>query len=183
MSRLKKLPSGTPESANQCVQARSLKVEILLDHDDRPFAFALRYRMACALDRAWRSAPPCSVWNGWMVLLPVELSNFVHDFHELCYPELVSRLAQASLYHVRHAFGSLSFYSEKEIKVPFIESKNRSVRRRCDSVWCEAVARKRYSGTAGAQEIIDNAAERWPGLLFKRIGDSRHRYIQMQNVV
>jgi len=183
MSRLKKLPSGTPESANQCVQARSLKVEILLDHDDRPFAFALRYRMACALDRAWRSAPPCSVWNGWMVLLPVELSNFVHVFDALRYPELVPCLAQASLHHVHHAFGSLSFYSEKEIKVPFIESKNRSVRRRCDSVWCEAVARKRYSGTAGAQEIIDNAAERWPGLLFKRIGDSRHRYIQMQNVV
>lgn len=80
MPSLRKLPRGLPETSRECVLGRSLGVEILLDDQDRAYALVLQYRKACRLARIWRVERPCGMWNGWAVLLPKELNNFVHEF-------------------------------------------------------------------------------------------------------
>jgi hypothetical protein len=91
MASLKKVPRGAPEKSRLCVLARALRLEVLLDEQDRPFAFVRQYRQANILASAWRVARPREAWTGWSVPLPKELSDFVQEFDAQHYPELILR--------------------------------------------------------------------------------------------
>jgi hypothetical protein len=91
MASLKKVPRGVPEKSRLCVLARALRLEVLLDEQDRPFAFVRQYRQASMLASAWRVARPREAWTGWSVPLPKELSDFVEEFDARRYPELITR--------------------------------------------------------------------------------------------
>jgi hypothetical protein len=90
MPALRKLPKGIPDAARKCVLGRSLDLEILLDDQDRAYALVLRYRTACSVARVWGVRRPYGMWNGWAVLLPRALNEFVHDFDSRCYPSIES---------------------------------------------------------------------------------------------
>lgn len=85
---LRKLLKGMPDSARKCVLGRSLGVDILIDDQDRAYALVRRYRTACSLARVWGVAKPYGMWNGWAVLLPQRLNEFVHEFDARCYPSM-----------------------------------------------------------------------------------------------
>jgi hypothetical protein len=99
MSPLRRLPRGIPVTARKCVLGRALGLEILIDDQDRTYALLLKYRTACSLARVWGVARPCGMWNGWAVLLPSGLNEFVHDFDSRCYPsmEMVQRDTRAGI--------------------------------------------------------------------------------------
>src|ERR1700745_730244 len=78
MPPLRKLPRGIPDTALKCVLGRSLGLEILLDDQDRAYTLVLRYRTACSLARVWGVERPYGMWNGWAVMLPARLDEFVH---------------------------------------------------------------------------------------------------------
>ena len=90
LPQLRKLLKGVPDTARKCVLGRSLGVDILIDDQDRAYALLLRYRTAYSLARAWGVARPYGMWNGWAVLLPAKLNEFVHDFDSRCYPAMES---------------------------------------------------------------------------------------------
>jgi hypothetical protein len=90
MPPLRKLLKGIPDTARKCVLGRSLGCDVLIDDQERAYALLLRYRAACSLARVWGVARPYGVWNGWAVLLPSSLNEFVHDFDSRCYPSMES---------------------------------------------------------------------------------------------
>jgi hypothetical protein len=92
---MRNLPRGIPETSRKCVLGRSLEVEVLLDDQDQAYALLSDYRSAYRLARAWSVERPCGMWNGWAVLLPPQLSRFVHEFDALCYPHLTSAPGEA----------------------------------------------------------------------------------------
>lgn len=89
MRRLTRLPRGIPGNSRRCVLSRSLGDEFLLDDQDRPFALVQEYRRACKLATAWHVERPSTVWNGWAVRLPGDLSTFIHNFDNGHYPQLI----------------------------------------------------------------------------------------------
>src|SRR5216683_4952761 len=109
MPALKKLPRGIPETSRKCVLGRSLGLEILLDDQDRPYALVHEYRRACRLARVWSVGRPYGMWNGWAMLLPDELSKFVHEFDSRCYPQLLSVSREQKSGVVRSELRSLRF--------------------------------------------------------------------------
>jgi hypothetical protein len=90
MALLHKLPRGIPETARKCVLGRSLTLDILLDDHDRAYALVLHYRTALRLAHAWDVVRPYGMWNGWAVVLPPELNDFVRDFDSHYYPWMES---------------------------------------------------------------------------------------------
>jgi hypothetical protein len=87
---LRKLLRGIPDTARKCVLGRSLGLDILLDDENRAYALVLEYRVAYRLARVWQAVRPYGMWNGWAVLLPPRLNEFVRDFDSRCYPSLES---------------------------------------------------------------------------------------------
>ena len=104
---IRRLPKGIPDTARKCVLGRSLGLEILLDDQDRAYALLTDYRLASKLASVWGAARPCGMWNGWGVMLPAKLSDFVREFDSRCYPRLVSphreskSTTQSELRHLR----------------------------------------------------------------------------------
>jgi len=88
LTPLRKLLRGVPDMARKCVLGRSLGLDILIDDQDRAYALVLRYRSACSVARVWGVAKPYGMWNGWAVLLPAKLNEFVHEFDSRCYPSM-----------------------------------------------------------------------------------------------
>jgi hypothetical protein len=90
MPPLRKLLKGIPDTARKCVLGRSMGLDILIDDQERAYALVLRYRAAYSLARAWGVERPHGIWNGWAVLLPQRLNEFVHEFDSGCYPSMES---------------------------------------------------------------------------------------------
>ncbi len=107
MSPLRRLPRGVPDAARKCVLGRSLGLEVLLDDQNRAYALLLHYRAACSVARVWGAARPYGMWNGWAVLLPGKLDEFVHEFDSRCHPSMESphcddrQRLQSDLRHLR----------------------------------------------------------------------------------
>jgi hypothetical protein len=97
MRPIRELPRGVPAKSRLCVLARALRMEILLDEEDAPFALLAQYRKARKLANAWRVTAPREAWNGWAVDLPAELRGFVHEFDARRHPELIMRDVRAQL--------------------------------------------------------------------------------------
>ncbi len=96
MPALRNLPKGIPGTSRKCVLGRSLNVEVLIDDRDQAYVLMANYYKACRLARVWNAARPYGMWNGWAVLLPPELNNFVHEFDACHYPQLASATSGAT---------------------------------------------------------------------------------------
>ena len=94
MPPLRKLPRGIPETSQKCVLGRSLGLEVLVDDQDRAYALLTNYHAAWRIARAWGAERPYGMWNGWAVLLPLELNRFVHEFDARCHPYLTSAVSE-----------------------------------------------------------------------------------------
>jgi hypothetical protein len=109
MAPLKKLPRGVPQTSRKCVLGRSLGLEVLLDDQDRPYALVLQYHRARRLARIWCVARPHALWNGWAVMLPHGLSEFIREFDSRCYPKLVAASREEKSGQVRSDLRALRF--------------------------------------------------------------------------
>jgi hypothetical protein len=79
MAPLTRLPPGLRRQSQLCVLGRALRLEILLDEQERAFVLVREYRQASRLAAIWNT-PPQEAWYGWAVLLPAQLDHFVHEF-------------------------------------------------------------------------------------------------------